>query len=114
MLIVTLLNAERAWSHSLEIKALDDGSTGRSASQGQRLLKAQNEKARSSAGKIRQHSLGRLKRAQRFATQLEEMARATADQRTILETQAYGGWMRGNWSLEVGDWKVRTRWIELS
>lgn len=98
-LLVVLFGAERAWAHSCEIKALEGN---------QRVgLTAQNEKARSSPGKIRQHALKRLKRAKQLATELEEVAKDSADERTLLEAQAYGGWMRGNWSLEVSSWKVR-------
>lgn len=99
VLWVVLLGAERAWAHSCELKAL-------MVTSGKATLAAEHEKARSSPGKILQHALRRLKRARQLATQFEELAQQHGDERTILEAKAYGGWMRGNWSLEVGDWKV--------
>lgn len=97
---VVIISAERAWAHSCELKALI-GSGGSTA------LLAEHEKARSSPGKIRQHALSRLKRAKQLATQFEQLCEEACDERTIMEAKAYAGWMRGNWSLEVGDWKVR-------
>jgi signal recognition particle subunit SRP68 len=102
---VVLLEAERAWAHSCELKALM-ATSGKSST-----LAAEHEKSRSSPGKIRQHALRRLKRARQLATQFQELAEQVGDERTILEAKAYGGWMRGNWGLEVGDWKVRNKWI---
>mmetsp|Transcript_7360 Transcript_7360/g.11162 ORF Transcript_7360/g.11162 Transcript_7360/m.11162 type:complete len:622 (-) Transcript_7360:97-1962(-) len=106
MLLSLLLGSERAWAHSCEIRALD-GTQKRKAG-----LTAQNEKARSSSGKIRQHSLKRLKRAKQLATELEQVVSKeftehnTVDEKTFLESQAYGGWMRGNYSMEINDWKT--------
>lgn len=97
---VVVLGAERAWAHSCELKALM-ATSGKSTS-----LAAEHEKSRSSPGKIRQHALRRLRRAKQLATQFQELCQEVCDERTILEAKAYGGWMRGNWSLEVGDWKV--------
>jgi signal recognition particle subunit SRP68 len=95
---VVLIGAERAWAHSCELKALMT-STSKST------LAAEHEKSRSSPGKIRQHALRRLKRAKQLATQFQDLCQEACDERTILEAKAYGGWMRGNWCLEVGDWK---------
>lgn len=100
---VVLLGAERAWAHSCELKALM-GTSGKSST-----LAAEHEKSRSSPGKIRRHALRRLKRAKQLATQFQELAEQAGDERTIVEAKAYGGWMRGNWGLEVGDWKVRSK-----
>mmetsp|Transcript_18478 Transcript_18478/g.26077 ORF Transcript_18478/g.26077 Transcript_18478/m.26077 type:complete len:624 (+) Transcript_18478:130-2001(+) len=105
-LLLLLLGAERAWAHSCEIRALDGTQKLKAG------LTAQNEKARSSSGKIRQHSLKRLKRAKQLATELEQVVskehteNSTVDEKTFLESQAYGGWMRGNYSMEVADWKT--------
>lgn len=98
---VVLVGAERAWAHSCELKALMGSSGGNNT-----VLAAEHEKSRSSPGKIRQHALRRLKRAKQLATQFRELCEQVCDEKTILEAKAYAGWMRGNWSLEVGDWKV--------
>lgn len=98
---VVLIGADRAWAHSCELKAFMT-TTSKST------LAAEHEKSRSSPGKIRQHALRRLKRAKQLATQFQELCQETCDESTILEAKAYGGWMRGNWCLEVGDWKVST------
>lgn len=96
---VVLVGAERAWAHSCELKAL-------MATSGKSSLSAEHEKSRSSPGKIRQHSLRRLRRAKQLATQFQQHCEQVCDERTILEAKAYAGWMGGNYSLEVGDWKV--------
>jgi signal recognition particle subunit SRP68 len=98
---VVLLGAERAWAHSCELKSLM-ATSGKSST-----LAAEHDKSRSSPAKIRQHAMRRLKRAKQLATQFQALAERVGDERTILEANAYGGWMRGNWGLEVGDWKVR-------
>jgi signal recognition particle subunit SRP68 len=100
---VILVGAERAWAHSCELKALMKST---SAAGNTVVLAAEHEKSRSSPGKIRQHALRRLKRAKQLATQFRDLCEQVCDERTILEAKAYAGWMRGNWSLEVGDWKV--------
>lgn len=105
---VVLVGAERAWAHSCELKALISSSSSTSEKS---TLAAEHEKSRSSPGKIRQHALRRLRRAKQLATQFQELCEEVCDERTILEAKAYGGWMRGNWSLEVGDWKVRKQII---
>jgi hypothetical protein len=55
----------------------------------------------------RSHFIRRLNKAQQFATQLEDVAKETTDPTTYQECQAYAGWMKGNWALEKGDYKVR-------
>ena len=101
------IGAERAWAHSRELRALVPSSSSTSTSKS--ALAAEHEKSRSYPGKIRQHALRRLRRAKQLATQFQELCERVCDERTILEAKAYGGWMRGNWALEVGDWKVHKR-----
>ena len=77
---VMLVSAERAWTQACEIKK---------------------------AGS-RQHAIRRLQKAQQFATKLEESAKINCDAVTYKECQAYAAWIKGNWALEKGHYKVRT------
>lgn len=111
---VALYSAERAWSHALELKGEYDDAKSSSNSSSRRKKTVGGgggvgggEKKRSSPGKIRNHYLRKLKKATEYAVELEKMAEAGAgDGRTVKEARAYGGWMRGNWGLEVGDWQM--------
>jgi signal recognition particle subunit SRP68 len=77
---VMLVSAERAWAQASEIKK----------------------------GGSRQHAIRRLHKAQQLATRLEASAKINCDAVTYKECQAYTGWMKGNWALEKGHYKVCT------
>lgn len=95
ILLVVLMEAERAWAHSCELKAMVHEH-----------LPKNHEKANATSGKIRQHAVRRLRRARHFAIKFEEMCRQYADESTQGEATAYASWMRGNFALEFGDWKT--------
>jgi signal recognition particle subunit SRP68 len=96
MLLVVLVDAERAWAHSCELKALLHEQ-----------LPKNHEKAKAAPGSIRQHALRRLRRAQQLAIRFEDLCGLFSDVITQEEAKAYASWMRGNFALEVNDWKVR-------
>ena len=96
ILLSIIVDAERAWAHFNELKALiRTPPTDKS-----------HEKYRSGPGKIRQHCLRKLRRAKQLATQLEELCSRFADAETQEEAKAYASWITANFGLEKGDWKV--------
>jgi len=94
-LLLVLVDAERAWSHSNELKALLHEQ-----------LPKNHQKSKSTAGKVRQHALRRLKRAKHLATNFLELCEKFADEVTKEEARAYAAWMNGNLALENNNWKV--------
>ncbi len=120
VLWVLLVGAERAWAHAGELRArYTDGNTSHQNNHNAVLSSiSSNKKPKRSPGQVRHHSLRRLKKAQQLAHQLEQVAKqfsqqqpekmpVMVDSRTVQECQAYASWMRGNWALEMADWKVR-------
>lgn len=98
VLLSIMVHAERAWAHSNELKALIHAPpTDRTTT---------HEKSHSAPGKIRQHALSKLRRAKQLATQLEVLCDQFADAQTQQEAKAYASWMKGNFGLEKGEWKV--------
>jgi len=95
ILFVVLVDAERAWAHSSELRALVHEQ-----------LPKNHEKAKAAPGKIRQHALRRLRRAKQLAIRFEELCEQFGDETTQEEAKAYASWMRGNYALEVSDWKT--------
>jgi hypothetical protein len=89
-LLVALFQAERGWAHAMELKALGE-------------TKQKNQHTPK-----RHYFLRRLHKAVKHAKYLEQLASATADDRTSLESQLYFHWMNGNYSLETSDWRVST------
>lgn len=80
---IPLMDAERAWSHAMELKLLA------------------NTELRKKF-----HYIRRLRKAASHASQLEELCYAEAcDARTKLEAQAYSSYMKGNVSFELQNWK---------
>lgn len=98
-LLIPLMNAERAWSYAMHLKR-ESGTEARP----------------------RHHMLLRLAKAARWASELETLARQRADQRTILEAEAYAAWMLANHALERENWapalrnyfRARTIYLELA
>ncbi len=72
--LIPLVNAERAWAHAMELKAL--------AARG----------GEDSARK-HHHAIKRLSKAAAWAAQLASLAASRADARTALEAEAYSSWM---------------------
>jgi signal recognition particle subunit SRP68 len=94
-LLETLVGAERAWAHASELKSLLH----------ERLPKS-HEKANCAPGRIRQHSVRRLRRARQLAIDFRDLCGEFADETTRVEAAAYAAWMSGNLALELNDWKV--------
>jgi hypothetical protein len=69
--LIPLVNAERAWAHAMELKALSRGENARK----------------------RHHAIKRLAKAASHAAQLASLAAARSDARTALEAEAYASWM---------------------
>ncbi|RMX59028.1 hypothetical protein pdam_00022032 [Pocillopora damicornis] len=80
---IPLMDAERAWSHAMELKLLA------------------NTELRKKF-----HYIRRLRKAASHATQLEELCSGdVCDARTKLEAQAYASYMKGSVSFELQNWK---------
>ena len=80
------MNAERAWAHAQELKAVV-------------------AQARPDAAAKQHHAVKRLCKAAAWAAQLAQLAGSRADARTALEAEAYSSWMAGNVLLEKEtDW----------
>ncbi|KAJ4454057.1 putative signal recognition particle 68 kDa protein [Paratrimastix pyriformis] len=81
---IPLMEAERAWATALDLK----------------------KAAQSSGGDLRvyAHAKKRLRKAARFALQLVDLTKKCADQRSIVEAEAYALWMRGQYLLEEEKW----------
>mmetsp|Transcript_56477 Transcript_56477/g.168979 ORF Transcript_56477/g.168979 Transcript_56477/m.168979 type:complete len:691 (-) Transcript_56477:179-2251(-) len=117
--LVSLYQAERAWSQSMEIKALYDAAREEAKKSSSSRPKKKKigggtavdlgDKKRSAPSKIRSHQLRRLRRAASFASELEGLAAASCDGPSALEARAYASWMRGNLALETGDWAAGAR-----
>ncbi|KAL7139722.1 hypothetical protein ABFS83_09G072600 [Erythranthe nasuta] len=71
---VVLYTAERAWSHAMEKKTLPDGPNARQ----------------------RSYLIGRLRKAVRWASVLQELCATKGDSRTSLEAEAYASYMKGS------------------
>jgi len=85
---IPLVNAERAWAYSLE-------------------LKREVEAAPAKAAAARRHSVRRLAKAAYWAGELAKLAAARCDTRSALEAEAYASWMKGMLGLEKeADWHV--------
>jgi signal recognition particle subunit SRP68 len=104
VLLVLLLQAERAWAHASELKALLLLSPS---------IPKGHEKSKASPGSIRQHALHKLKKAQVHAQQLQELVEEYGDVTTQQEAKAYAAWMSGNVALEKGQWKVSLVLLQL-
>lgn len=94
LVLVWLVQAERAWAHAMELKGEYD------------LKIAGATKKSSSPSKIRNHFLRRLRKAVSYAGQLEELCDVCCDRNTAAEAKAYAAWMRGNLHLEVENWSA--------
>eukprot|EP00899_Mesostigma_viride_P007214 jgi/Mesvir1/16494/Mv10047-RA.2 len=83
---VPLVNAERAWSHAMELKASAAGGA---------LAPAK-----------RAHLLRKLSKAAMWADLFAKLCATRSDSRTALEAEAYASWMRGSLQLErEDDWE---------
>mmetsp|Transcript_21804 Transcript_21804/g.49645 ORF Transcript_21804/g.49645 Transcript_21804/m.49645 type:complete len:600 (+) Transcript_21804:97-1896(+) len=80
-----LVNAERAWSYGVQIKADNAAQPSLNAA-------------------WRKHSISRFRKAAELAAQLESVCKAHADQRTQLEAEAYEAFMSGTHRLEKEEW----------
>jgi signal recognition particle subunit SRP68 len=86
LLMIPLLNAERAWSYAMHIKQ-------------------ELEVAKAGHGKLTSHLFARLKKAAAYGAEFEKLCLAMpADARTCLESTAYASWLKGNLYLEQENW----------
>uniref|UniRef100_A0A6T6CZ51 Signal recognition particle subunit SRP68 n=1 Tax=Compsopogon caeruleus TaxID=31354 RepID=A0A6T6CZ51_9RHOD len=81
-MMLTLVQAERAWSHAMELK-----------------------NAMQVTARTARHATTRMVKAAYWARELEKAARSVADERTSLEAQAYASLMAANASFVREDWK---------
>ena len=89
-LCVPLLNAERAWAFFMQLKGDAD-------------LAASGEIAPLTS-RARQQMRSRLHRAVEWGEKLRDLCADTADDRTMLEAEAYAAWMAGTLELERDAW----------
>jgi len=86
LLMVPLLESERAWSYAMQIKQ-------------------ELELAKQGHGQLTSHLLGRLRRAAAHGATFEALCGACgADAQTTLEAGAYASWMAGSLHLEQEAW----------
>lgn len=123
--------AERCWAQSMSVKAIE--TNGVSSSSDAFGGGGGDPKKDWSPGKIRAHSIKRLRKAVKFATLLESLTISTkasptseedlnggdtmedgaqekkaqppVDEHTQMEAKAYASWMRGNLALEQNHWQ---------
>ena len=108
-LLIWLVQAERAWSHSMELKTEYDGRFLEKGSHSTQRTSVIGElKKNSSAGKVRNHFLKKLRKAVKHAEHLEKLCSIKADDVSIAEAVAYASWMRANLDFEMKNWKVNT------
>ena len=100
-LMICLFQAERAWSYSMELKAEYDAKTV-----GTTVAFSDGFKKNSSAGNVRNHFLRRLRKAVKYAEELEYLCKALADDVSIAEASIYCCWMRAGLALEVKNWRT--------
>eukprot|EP00871_Galdieria_phlegrea_P001654 jgi/Galph1/248/GphlegSOOS_G4937.1 len=94
ILLLLLFQAERAWSHAMELK--DE----------EALLRESKKRSKSSTVRRRQWPRRRLIKAALWATRLERLCTAAlVDVKTCLEAKAYTAWMMGALLLERKRWK---------
>lgn len=82
---VPLVNAERAWSYGVQ-------------------LKADNATASTMNPQWRHHAIARFAKAVKWGHMLETVCKRHADQRTQLEAEAYSNLLEGTWLLEKEEW----------
>jgi len=82
---IPLVNAERAWSYGVQ-------------------LKADNATASQHNPRWRLHSIGRFSKAVNWAQMLESVCKVHADARTQLEAEAYEAFLSGTYLLEKEEW----------
>lgn len=94
-LLVLLVDTERAWAHSNELKALLHEQLPKS-----------HQRSKSTPSKLRKHAVRRLRRAKQLSIEFKDLCEKFADDTTRREACAYAAWMSGNLALEVNEWKV--------
>jgi len=82
---IPLVNAERAWSYAVQ-------------------LKADNAAASQLNSPWRRHSIMRLSKAAKWARRLEAACKVHADQRTQLEAEAYTSFLEATYLVEKEEW----------
>lgn len=82
---VPLVNAERAWSFAVQ-------------------LKADSASAAAVVPRWRHHSIQRLAKGVKWAQMLESVCKVHADQRTQLEAEAYAAFLEGSLAVEKENW----------
>ena len=102
-----IYSIERSWAHSMELKSYYEdviaNNKGGSSSSSSSSLK----KKKTSPGKIRQHYINQLKKAVKHVENLEKIVvKGVCDDKTCLEMNCYGSWMKGNYYCEVNQWEV--------
>ena len=126
--------AERCWSASMAVKVELGGGGSSGGGGGGAFGSSSDSKKDWSPGKIRAHSIKKLRKAVKFATLLETLTNSTkaiptegeteedggdkeeqktvvaaqppVDEHTQMEAKAYASWMRGNLALEQNHWQT--------
>ena len=128
--------AERCWAASMAVKKINEGGTINSGGGGGGAFGGVSDPRQNwSPGKIRAHSIKKLRKAGKFATLLESLTTSTkkapssnqedeemeenggvvveeekvqppVDEHTQMEAKAYASWMRGNLALEQNHWQT--------
>lgn len=88
-LMLPLFYAERSWSHAMELKQVHHSCV-----------------AEDIRGGPHQHSMSRLRKADKWAQHLKTLCDQVGDERTSLEAHAYACWMHGTLMIEAEEWKA--------
>ncbi|CAD7701537.1 unnamed protein product [Ostreobium quekettii] len=100
---VSLVCAERAWAHGMELKKDIENGPGKASSSSSRKRPHPGKGGVSSVK--RRHMLARFKKASAFATEFSGLCAQRGGTKTALEAEGYSAMMAGLWKMEVPDWQ---------
>ena len=120
--LVLVFQSERAWSRAMEARCiLENMKIGGGSSSNQKKKMIQTDKL-ITMSELKQNYQGRLRRVYKEVLSMEEFMNVITatnnnttttnkyggglDKITQLEIRAYASWMKGQWFLELGRWKV--------
>ena len=122
--LVLVFQSERAWSRAMEARCiLENMKIGGGSSSNQKKKMIQTDKL-VTMSELKQNYQGRLRRVYKEVLSMEEFMNVITatntntattnnnkyggglDKITQLEIRAYASWMKGQWFLELGRWKV--------
>ena len=105
-----IYSIERSWAHSMELKSFYEDVIANANQNSGGSSSSSLKKKKTSPGKIRQHYINQLRKAVKYVENLEKIViKGVCDEKTCLEMNCYGAWMKGNYYCEVNQWEVSYR-----